>query len=194
MDSKVIVLLGLGAIFYKSCNKEVTCNKEVACKKETVCKKKGKREGTPIEPISNIISSHLSDYISNEYGVSFKYPSSWHKNPRYENKYEGTSGFFEVSGFEGNINNIDAAVEEQIREPYMPYGSNPTVKKLVIDGQPAREIIPSPDQGKIITDKDVALVVQYKKPITVDGVEFPYLIIWTTKENLPLIKRTLKLL
>lgn len=153
-----------------------------------------KREGAPLDQgiLSNVINSRLDDFISDEYGISFKYPASWNKNPRYENKYEGKSGFFEISGFEGNENNIDAAVQEQINEPYLPYGTNPTVRRLTVDGQPAREIIPSEDQGTLITDRDAALVVQYKTPIMINGVSYPYLIIWTTRDNLPLIIRSLK--
>lgn len=156
--------------------------------------KMNKREGAPLEegPLSNIINSRLNDFISDEYGISFKYPASWNKNPRYENKYEGASGFFEVSGFEGASNNIDEAVQEQINEPYLPYGTNPTIRRLTIDGQPAREIIPSEDQGELITDRDVALVVQYRTPIIINGVPYQYLIIWTTRDNLPLIIRSLK--
>lgn len=152
------------------------------------------REGAPANQtgLENVVDAGLNDYVSDEYGITFKYPASWSKNPRYEDKYEGRSGFFEVSGFEGNANDIDAAVQDQINEPNMPYGSNPTVRRLVVDGQPAREIISSDDQADIITDRDIALVVQYKTPVTVDGVQYPYLIIWTDRQNLPLIIRSLK--
>lgn len=156
--------------------------------------KSDKREGAPSEQsnLANIINARLDDFISDNYGITFKYPASWNKNPRYDNKYEGVSGFFEVGGFEGNSNNIDAAVNEQINEAYKPYGTNPTVRKLTVDGQPAREIIPSEDQGALITDRDAALVVQYKTPIIINGVPYQYLIIWTTRDNLPLIIRSLK--
>lgn len=182
MNYKIISAIGLGTFALKHLSGGTLVNKNE------------QREGTPSEqmPATNIFESKLDDYISDEYGVTFKYPSSWNKNPRYENKYEGRSGFFEVSGFEGNGNNIDAAVQEQINEPYMPYGSNPTIRRLTVDGQPAREIIPSEDQGKLISDRDVALVVQYKTPIIVEGTSYPYLIIWTNRENLPLITRSLR--
>ena len=137
-------------------------------------------------------NARLDDFISDDYGITFKYPASWNKNPRYDNKYEGASGFFEVAGFEGNGNNIDSAVQEQINESYKPYGTNPMVRKLTIDGQPAREIIPSEDQGELITDRDAALVVQYKKPMIINGVPYQYVIIWTNRENLPLVIRTFK--
>lgn len=180
MNYKLISVIGLSAFALRSLTSPLG--------------EHGQREGVPNEqtPLTNIFEPRLDDYISDEYGVTFKYPSSWNKNPRYENKYEGTSGFFEVSGFEGNDNNIDSAVAEQINEPYKPYGSNPTVRKLTVDGQPAREIIPSDDQGEIITDRDIALVVQYKMPIMVEGIRYPYLIIWTNRENLPLIIKSLK--
>ncbi|WP_054740043.1 hypothetical protein [Cellulosilyticum ruminicola] len=142
--------------------------------------------------ISNMSNARLDNFISEDYGVIFKYPASWNKNPRYDNKYEGIGGFFEVAGFEGNSNNIDSAIQEQINEAYKPYGSNPMVRKLTIDGQPAREIIPSEDQGTLIKDREAALVVQYKNPMIINGVPYQYIIIWTNRENLPLIIKTFK--
>ncbi len=178
MNYKMISAIGIGALAFTSLSGNFI----------------GRREGAPKEqePFANMLESNLDDYISDAFGITFKYPASWNKNPRYEDKYEGKSGFFEVSGYESNKDNIDSAVQEEIDEPYMPYGSKPTIKKLIVDGQPAREIIPSADQGDIITDRDTALVVQYKTPVTVEGKTYPYLIIWTNKDNLPLIIRSLK--
>ncbi len=182
MEYERISTIGLGLLVLKA----LTSSPKVS--------KSDKRESEFLDQgsISNMGNARLDDFISDDYGITFKYPASWNKNPRYDNKYEGASGFFEVAGFEGNGNNIDSAVQEQINESYKPYGTNPMVRKLTIDGQPAREIIPSEDQGELITDRDAALVVQYKKPMIINGVPYQYVIIWTNRENLPLVIRTFK--
>lgn len=134
----------------------------------------------------------LNEFVSNRYKISFKYPRSWKMNPRYEEKYEGTSGFFEVGDFAGQGENIDEAVNAQIHEAYQPYGSNPIVRRFTVDGQPARVIYPSADQPDFYKDRDAAIVVQYPNPVTVEGKPYDYVVIWTTREYVPLIMSTLK--
>lgn len=134
----------------------------------------------------------LSDYTSNRYQIGFKYPSSWRKNPRYEDKYEGESGYFEIGDFTDNGDNIDQAVEDAIDEEYKPYGSNPTVRRFVVDGQPARVIYSSEDQSDFFNDRDVAIIVQYPQPLILDNVIYKYVIIWTTPDYVPLITSTFK--
>lgn len=134
----------------------------------------------------------LSEFISNRYKVEFKYPKSWSKNPRYEDKYEGESGFFEVGDFSGVGQNIDEAVNSQINEYYKPYGSNPTIRKFVVDGQPARVIYPSDDQSEFYKDREAAIVVKYPQPVMINGQMFEYVVIWITKTFVPLIISTLK--
>lgn len=134
----------------------------------------------------------VNNFVSEKYKVSFDYPKTWMKNPRYEDKYEGTTGFFEVSDFSGMGENIDEAVQAQIHEPYQPYGSNPTVTSMEIDGQPARVIYPSLDQNKFVSDRDIALVVQYPTPVELDGETYKYVVIWATPEYMPLIINSFK--
>lgn len=134
----------------------------------------------------------LNEFTSSRYKVSFKYPRGWTKNPRYEDKYEGTSGFFEIGDFSGIGSDIDEAVQMQIDEVYKPYGTNPTVRRFIIDGQPARVIYPSADQANFYKDRDAAIVVKYPQPVTIDGKPFDYVVIWASKEYIPLIISTLK--
>ena len=134
----------------------------------------------------------LSEFMSNKYKIEFKYPRSWAKNPRYEDKYEGASGFFEVGDFTGVGENIDEAVQAEINEANKPYGSNPTVRRFIVDGQPARVIYPSEDQSSFYKDRDVAIVVQYPEPIEIEGRLYDYVVIWVSREYVPLILSTLK--
>lgn len=161
-----------------------------------------REEAAEIENLSSQVSSGnsqtmepgipLSEFVSNKYKISFKYPSSWTVNPRYEDKYEGKSGFFEVGDFDGQGDNIDAAVESQIKEDYKPYGSNPTVRRFIVDGQPARVIYPSADQPDFFIDREAAIVVQYPKDTVINGKDYDYVVIWTSRDYVPLIVSTLK--
>lgn len=144
----------------------------------------------PPESISPGIA--LNEFTSNRYRISFKYPKGWTKNPRYEDKYEGASGFFEVGDFSGVGENIDEAVQMQVNEEYKPYGSNPTIRRFTVDGQPARVIYPSADQTDFFKDREAAIVVQYPQPVTIDGRPFDYVVIWASKEYIPLIMSTFK--
>jgi len=134
----------------------------------------------------------LSEFVSGKYKISFKYPKGWTKNPRYDDKYEGRNGYFEVGDFSGVGENIDEAINMQVEEEYKPYGNNPTIRKFVVDGQPARAIYPSQDQSQFFKDRDTAIVVQYPKPIMVNGREYDYVVVWTTREFVPLIISTFK--
>lgn len=156
------------------------------------CRNNTEGEQTGNVPFSMQPGMELSDFTSNKYNISFKYPKEWSKNPRYEDKYEGTNGFFEVGDFSGIGDTIDAAVKDQIDEDYKPYGSNPVVRSFVVDGEPARVIYPSSDQQAFYRDRDIAIVVQYPRPIMVDGQQYDYVVIWTNRENVSLILSTLK--
>lgn len=134
----------------------------------------------------------LNDFVSQQYKIGFKYPASWSKNPRYEDKYEGATGFFEVGDFEGTGENIDEAVQAQIDEDYRPYGSSPTVRSFNVDGQPARVIYPSADQPDFYKDREAAIVVKYPRPLTVGDSTYEYVVIWASKEYIPLILSTFK--
>ena len=180
MDKKTISILGLGVLAVSSLVK----NNE-----KLLVDIRNSEEDNKEFTVPGIL---LDEFISRRYKISFKYPRSWSKNPRYEDKYEGPTGFFEVSTFSGIGEDIDAAVKQQINETYQPYGSNPTVRNFIVDGQPARVIYPSKDQSAFFKDRDAALVVQYKEPITIDGVPYKYVVIWTNKEYIPLIMSTFK--
>lgn len=137
-------------------------------------------------------TENYNTFISKKYGVQFDYPNTWQKNPRYEDKYEGTGGFFEVANFTDVAEGIDAAVEDQINAPYKPYGDNPKIEKLTLDGQPACIIYPSADQYSFFKDRDCVIVVQYPVPNNTNGHLYNFVDIWTTPKYIPLITKTFK--
>lgn len=181
MNPKTISMIGLGLLAYEGIFNNMRNRAET--------NEVNKEEQTEEFVIPGVL---LNEFISSRYKISFKYPKAWVKNPRYQEKYEGKTGFFEITDFSGQGSNIDQIVNQLINEPDRPYGTNPTVKNLVVDGQPARLIYPSADQNQFINDREVALVVQYKNPDVIQGMAYPYVIVWATREYMPLIASTFK--
>lgn len=133
------------------------------------------------------------NFRSSLYGITFKYPEAWVKNPNYEERYDGPSGFFEVSELESFGRPIDKVVQQEIDIPIKPYGTRPEVTSLELDGEPARIIIPSSDQQKVF-DREVAIVVKNKKPVSESKEIYDYTIIWTDRANVQTILDSFKFL
>lgn len=133
----------------------------------------------------------FKQFKSDLYGVTFKYPASWTKNPSYEERYDGPGGFVEVAEIESFGRNIDEVARQETNTPIQPFGSDPKIIELQLDGQPARVIIPSSDQNKVF-EREIAIIVQNKRPV-VEGQElYDYTIIWTDKDNLDTILNSFK--
>ncbi len=195
MDKMEASLLGIGALAAAQILNGFR-NKEICHMRELM-----RTEAVDIENISgNTQSSNesivpgiaLNEFVSSKYKISFKYPKNWSKNPRYEDKYEGENGFFEIGDFTGTGENIDEAVKAEVNEDYKPYGNNPTIRKFIVDGQPARVIYPSGDQAQFYKDRETAIVVEYPQPIVIEGKKYDYVVIWANREFVPLIISTFK--
>ena len=187
MDKIDISLIGLGIIAATQLAGNLTHNKT---KDELFTREELQQQQEQTE--FNIPGIALNEFVSAKYRISFKYPKGWSKNPRYSDKYEGETGFFEVGDFAGTGEDIDAAVKNQVNEFYRPYGSNPTIRSFIVEGQPVRVIYPSADQPEFYKDRDVAIVIKYPEPIMVEGKQYSYVVVWVSKEYAPLIISTLR--
>ena len=127
------------------------------------------------------------------YDVTFKYPADWTKNPNYEERYDGPSGFFEVSELESFGRSIDQVTKQEIDIPIKPYGTRPEVISTELDGEPARIIMPSSDQQKVF-DREVAIIVKNKRPVSEGSDIYDYTVIWTNRDNLQTILDSFKFL
>lgn len=182
MDNKYIMIIGCSLILSQIVNANLNATTAYLATEEN---------RSEVEALPNA-DTNLATFESKEYKIKFKYPMEWKKNPRYSNKYEGATGFFEVGDFSGSNEDIDQAVQTQIDEYYKPYGDNPKVVKAVIDGEPARIIYASDSQSEFYKDRGVAVVVKYPEPIELDGETFKYVVIWVSDSYVPLIKDTLE--
>jgi beta-lactamase regulating signal transducer with metallopeptidase domain len=104
--------------------------------------------------------SQSSAYISEDYKISFKYPSYWKLNPNYIERYEGKDGFFQVGAINGENMSIDEVAKNDAFHKLNPYGSDPKIINRTIDGQEARLILPSADQPEEMKNQ-AGLIVKY---------------------------------
>ena len=134
------------------------------------------------------IPKYWSTYKSQLYKVSFSYPSEWEKV--MEDYYEGPNGYFVVSAINSDLS-LDEVCKEEAHQGLKPYGYNPTIKELKVDGQDACLIIPSKDQVKEM-DNQAALIAKYPTPIKINDIEYNYVIIWAEKNYIHMIADSLK--
>lgn len=132
-------------------------------------------------------------YTNKLYHITFEYPGNWVLNKNYESRYEGPEGFFEVAEINALGRDIDQVAQQEVDTPIQPYGANPQIKTLTLDGQPARLIIPSSDQNKVF-DREVALIIKNKKPVIENGDAYNYTIIWSNAQALEHMIKTFKFL
>lgn len=134
-----------------------------------------------------------AEYISEEYDISLRYPSGWKLNPNYIERYEGEDGFFQVGAINGENMSIDEVTNNDAFHKLRPYGTEPTIKELTIDGQDARLILPSDDQPEDMHNQ-AGLIVKYPQAVNIDGSSYNYLILWADKDHIELIGNTLSFL
>jgi len=137
--------------------------------------------------------SESAAYISEDYKISFKYPSSWKLNPNYIERYEGKDGFFQVGAINGENMSIDEVAKNDAFHKLQPYGSEPEIINRTIDGQEARLILPSADQPEEMKNQ-AGLIIKYPKAIKIDGSQYRYFILWADKTHIDQISNTLTFL
>jgi TolB protein len=107
-------------------------------------------------------------YSNPYFKISFIYPAHWQQvdgEARYGERYSGEDGFFSITAM-GDVGlSLDQAVEAEVQHKLQPYGPDPYVKELQIQGQEARIITPSATQDDHLRWQ-AALLVVYPRPIS----------------------------
>lgn len=147
--------------------------------------------GCGAQGISSPPSTHAV-YSNQEYHVSLQYPSTWTADNAYNPaRYKGDNGFFQISAFNGTGWSIDQVAESDANHKLKPYGTNPSILKLDIQGKDARLIKPSDDQAK--EEKEVAeLIIKYPIPIQISSSTYYYFILWADKSHIEQIAQTIQ--
>ncbi|HZK55596.1 MAG TPA: peptidase M56 [Desulfosporosinus sp.] len=143
-------------------------------------------QGTSKTPSENQV------FLNQEFHVSLQYPSTWKANNNYSPaRYEGDNGYFQISAFDGKGWSIDQVAESDANHLLKPYGTTPSITKLEIQGKEVRLIKPSEDQPKEEKQK-AELIIKYSKPIQINSDEYYYFVLWSDKQHIEEIAKTIK--
>lgn len=126
------------------------------------------------------------------YHISLQYPSTWKVNNAYSTpRYEGNDGFFQISALDGEGWSVDLAAKNEVNHILKPYGTKPSISKLVIQGQEARLIIPSDDQPNGMKGT-AELIIKSPIPIQISGNKYYYLLLYADKNHIKEIAKSIQ--
>jgi len=134
-------------------------------------------------------------YSNPTYGISLEYPAEWQPIPGYgeaegiELRYGGVNGFFHISAMDTET--IDMAAQAEAGHKLMPYGANPTVESLQVQGQEARLILPSDGQPSGM-QYQAAVILRYPQPINISGTPCRFFILWADAAHIHTLAQTIQ--
>jgi len=146
------------------------------------------------QPIPSTPTPYLDmwiTYTNPVFAVSLEYPADWQPTPGYgtpetgEIRYGGINGFFQVNAMDTET--IDMAAASEAYHKLQPYGANPTIESLQIQGQEARLILPSEDQPY-----QAAIIVRYPQPVNISGTPCRFFILWADPVHIRTIVQTIQ--
>ena len=145
----------------------------------------------PIPPTPTPYLDMWTTYSNPVFAVSLEYPADWQPIPRYgsqetgETRFGNINGFFHISSMDTDT--IDMAVAAEAGHILQPYGPNPTIESLQIQGQEARLILPSAGQ-----QYQAAIIIRYPQPVTVSGTPCRFFILWADQPHIRTIAQTIQ--
>lgn len=149
----------------------------------------------PVPPTPTPYLDMWTTYSNPVFAVSLEYPADWQPIPGYstpetgEIRYGAINGFFHINAMD--TDNIDMAVASEAGHKLQPYGKNPTIESLQIQGQEARLILPSEDQPAGM-QYQAALIVRYPQPVNVLGTPCRFFILWADWPHIRAIAQTIQ--
>ena len=134
-------------------------------------------------------------FSSSVFAISLQYPADWQPIPGYgspetgDTKFGAINGFFQIAAMDSE--SLDAAAAAEAEHRLQPYGSQPTIETLQIQGQEARLILPSNDQPAGMQHQ-AALIVRYPEPVNISGTPCRYFVLWADWPHIRTIGQTLR--
>lgn len=148
---------------------------------------------TPEPEVKPIVTTQqeAGKFVSNNYHLTFDYPSTWQEDPNsiFNNEVTrvyGADGYAAVDAIGAPGQTIDQAVKSLTEQVLLPYGSNPIVTS---EGMEARFILPSSDQPSS-QHGEAAVVLAYPRPIRIDSQEYQFAVIYADKRHILEIGRS----
>ena len=126
----------------------------------------------------------IAHYTNYAYRVNLRYPPEWQPVGGYAyDRYEGPDGFFGISAGGTGSTTLGQMVQKEVGQASHPYGKNPYIQKLTIDGQDAELVLPSEDQAASMHGQ-AALITEYPTPITIGPESYGYFIFWADRAHI----------
>ncbi|MCC2327363.1 peptidase M56 [Bacillus wiedmannii] len=132
-------------------------------------------------------------YLNSDYNIKFYYPEYWMKMAGYEERYGFQMEFFQISLLSDNSLSLDQITHQEAFHQIRPYGSQPSIKNINVQGQSARLILPSSDQPHEMM-KQAAIIVTYPTPIHLSGRKYEYFLLWADTSHIQMIIQSLQFL
>ena len=140
-------------------------------------------------------------YVDSTYQVTLRFPGDWKRDPLiYRDRpyfaperrlHVVQRGFFQLL-VEGGENHTPEQVCKGAAEHILrPFGENPTVRRMTVQGQSACLVWPSKDHG---APWDAEVVIKYPEPVEIDGDSYSLLVLDADKDYILAIIRTLRFL
>jgi TolB protein len=127
-------------------------------------------------------------YTNQTFDVSLQYPPRWQPAPGEENRYAGDDGFFAIDAIGNAQATIDEIAADQVGHRLRPFGRQPTIETLEVQGQEARLILPSTD---VSTDSPAMLIVRYPQPIDL-GQTCQFFVLYADPDHIQTIAHTVR--
>ena len=133
-------------------------------------------------------------YSNPKFGVSLDYPGDWQPVAGYgsselgDTRYGAINGFFQIGAKDAD--SIDQAATSEAEHKLKPYGSQPMIETLQIQGQDARLIIPADDQPGD-RQHQAALIIRYPQPVDISGTPYRYFVLYADLAHIRTIAETL---
>jgi len=134
-------------------------------------------------------------YTNPVFAVSLQHPADWEAVPGYgspetgEIKYAGISGYFHINAMD--TESIEMAAAAEAYHKLQPYGPNPTIESLQIQGQEARLIMPSGGQP-VVGQYQAGLIVRYPQPVNISGTPCRFFILWADQAHIRTLAETIR--
>jgi hypothetical protein len=117
-------------------------------------------------------------YTNSTFKITLKFPANWTRtegDPASGERFGAADGYVQLSA--ANAMNIDALAQTEANQPSQPYGPNPRIETMTVQGQPARLITPSTLAAPGVI-QNAALIVLYPRPALVMNTFYNYLVLY----------------
>lgn len=129
-------------------------------------------------------------YGDSTYQLTLRFPGDWKTDPLYSDRIcfgAAKHGFFQLLLMGGGT--VEQACKGAAEHKLRPFGENPTVRPMTVQGQSACLVWPSEDQG---APWDAQVIIEYPRPVDVDGDLWSLLVLDADKDYILAITQTLR--